>query len=363
MLFLFLAAAALNVLLWAYIALPWWNKEAENQSEEGPSLSVIIAARNESANLNLHLAKWLSLPYVGDWELILVLDRCTDDSEAFAQSLQGQFARLNVISIERTPPDWAPKKWALNQGMEAAQYDHFLFMDADCDPAEGWLQAMGGAFAQDKELILGLGPYLKRGGLLNAFVRYETFLTGLMYIGLARWGRPYMAVGRNLAYTRTFFEQAGGFSAHRQRLSGDDDLLVNAAGKSAKIGTLVTGSSQTLSEAPPNWRSWYHQKIRHLSAGTAYRFSSQLFLGLFHGVHAIFYLSSLLVLWDSQDWQLLLGTFFVRYCLLLGLLWKPFRKWGPTAPVGTFLLSDILYLFYNLLLFPASLVSQPKWKG
>ena len=363
MLFFFLAAAALNVLLWTYIALPWWRKENESPAENWPSLSIIVAARNESENLQCFLPKWLSLEYAGEWELILVLDRCTDDSFDLADQAQHQFPHLKIIRIEASPDAWAPKKWALTQGVEAAQFDQLLFMDADCEPAKGWLQAVGAEFSLGKELILGLGPYRKRPGLLNAFVRYETFLTGLMYIGLARWGRPYMAVGRNLAYTRTFFEQAGGFAAHRHRLSGDDDLLVNAAGKSAKIGTLVTVSSHTLSEAPPNWRSWYRQKIRHLSAGTAYRISSQLFLGLFHGVHAIFYLSSLLVLWDSHEWQLLLGTFFVRSCLVMGLLWKPFRKWGPTAPVGTFLLSDILYLFYNLLLFPASLVSQPKWKG
>ena len=79
------------------------------------------------------------------------------------------------------------------------------------------------------EIVIGLSPNEKggRGLLLPVFAAYETFLTAFLYAGWSIAGIPYMAVGRNLAYTKSFFSRAVGFSSIQSRLSGDDDLLIN----------------------------------------------------------------------------------------------------------------------------------------
>ena len=363
MLYVLLTAALLNLLLWAGLIRPWYRWQAPRPAAPAPPLSVVIAARNEAHHLTELLPQLLSLSYDGPFEVVLVLDRCTDDSVAIVRSLTAHNTRLRPVVIDATPEGWAPKKWALEQGIATAQHPHLVFTDADCRPDTGWLGGMGAAFAEGADLVLGLGPYTAHPGLLNAAIQYETFLTGMLYLGAAAWGRPYMGVGRNLGYTRTFFDAAGGFAAHRDRLSGDDDLLVNAAGPGARVALLLSGDARTESAPERSWGAWWRQKMRHLSAGTAYRKSTQLFLALFHGAHAIFYLSLLLVLWETQEMGWALGVWLSRNALLMVGLWRPFRKWNARNWVFFFPGLDVLYLLYNLLLVPLSLVSQPKWKG
>ncbi len=361
MLILFTIAASLNLLLWAWVMGPWWKKENESSVEKWPSLSVVIAARNELENLKAFLPLLFALEYEGEWEIVLVLDRCKDGSEEWVGEMENE--RLRWVNIEATENGWAPKKWALSQGIAAARFESLVFTDADCRPEAGWLAGMGRAFSAGHDLVLGMGRYRRHPGLLNAFIRYETLVTGLLYGGLARRGRAYMGVGRNLGYTQALYASVGGFEAHKGRLSGDDDLFVNAVGRTARVAVLTTGETHTVSAPERTWPDWVRQKVRHLGAGTAYRISTQLFLAMFHGVHAIFYLSLLLVLWEPQDHKVIVGVITARSLILLLMGFIPFRKWKAGRLLIYFLMLDILYLFYNFLLVPLSLVSQPKWKG
>ena len=55
-----------------------------------PPLSVIIAARDEEENLKVFLPRILNQDYP-EFELIVALDRCVDDSIKVVQDLQMHF--------------------------------------------------------------------------------------------------------------------------------------------------------------------------------------------------------------------------------------------------------------------------------
>ena len=342
-------------------------------------MTVLIAARNEAERLERNLPAVLAQAYPSEWEVCLILDRCTDHSQAVAVKLRSTFPRLRIMEIAETPSDWGPKKWALTQGIEAAAHSQMVFTDADCVPEAGWLTKMGELFRigsgrpsggnsgpEGPVLVLGLSPYQKRPGLLNAFIRFETYYSAVQYVAWARAGQPYMAVGRNLAYNRTLFEKVDGFTGHRDRLSGDDDLLANAvAGLDPKPEIKVNTSSngKVYSEPETTWKSWFRQKLRHLSAGSGYRSGALFILSLFHGLHAIFYISLTLVLCCTPWTEEALTIYLVRTLLAWITLALPASKWAFQAPLLFYPLLDILYLFYNFILVPASLFHQPKWKG
>jgi len=362
MIWVLLISAILFTLFLAVLCLQAAQSSRFPTCKEYAPLSVIIAARNEGHHLQPHLEAVLSQSYPSDFEVLLVLDRCTDDSEKIAEEMQVKHSHLRIIGISETPPDWAPKKWAVHQGIAAARHEYLALTDADCLPEAGWLKAMGRQFSQGANLVLGLGPYEKAPGLLNALVRFETYVTAVLYMGLARMGKPYMAVGRNLGYTKAFFEGAGGFAGHQDRLSGDDDLLVNAAGKEGEIGLNTAYNGKTYSKAPGGWNQWWRQKIRHLSAGSAYSRESLFLLAIFHGLHAIFYISLVVVLCGTpltgEAWAIYgFRTLLTLICLVL-----PANKWRFNAPLLWFPLLDLLYVLYNLILVPASTFFQPKWE-
>ncbi|RMG57681.1 MAG: glycosyltransferase [Bacteroidetes bacterium] len=324
----------------------------------GPPLSVIIAARNEAPNLARYLPAWLSQAYP-DYELILVLDRCTDESAAIALAVENP--RLRVVHIDACPSDWAPKKWAVDQGIRAARHAHLVLMDADCAPEAGWLSEVGRHFAAGQEVVLGLGLYRQYPGWLNRLVQWETAYTAWQYVGRAARGAPYMAVGRNLAYTRAFYERAGGMARWRDRLSGDDDLLINAAAGEARLGLMTVPGSRTWSEPPRTWREWWAQKTRHVSASRAYSLRSQRWLGAFHGSHVLFYAGILLCLFVLPTAGPVFAL-YLGYAVTLAWLVRHLRRTDLPVP-AFFLILDFLFFLYNISLVPIGLIKAPSWRN
>ena len=69
-------------------------------------------------------------------------------------------------------------------------------------------------FNEKTSFVLGYGGYLKQRGLLNTYIRYDTVIIAMQYLGMAIRGIPYMGVGRNLAYRRSVLLQTRDFGSH-----------------------------------------------------------------------------------------------------------------------------------------------------
>ena len=157
-----------------------------------------------------------------------------------------------------------------------------LLTDADCVPAtEHWLYKMQDAFSNGVEVVLGYGAYKKTKGFLNKVIRFETFHTALQYFGYALAGKPYMGVGRNLAYRRDVFLRNKGFSSINHIPSGDDDLFINQVANKKNTTVVLDPDAFTLSLPKETWKEWMQQKRRHYSTGKFYKASHKFLLGLY----------------------------------------------------------------------------------
>ena len=78
-----------GILLFVFIG---WRKPWQPRMNAQASLpiSVVIAARNEARNLEQNLPHVLCQPYPG-FEVIVILDRCTDESEQVVRKLALQY--------------------------------------------------------------------------------------------------------------------------------------------------------------------------------------------------------------------------------------------------------------------------------
>lgn len=327
-----------------------------------PPLTVLIAARDEAHNLQRYLPTILSQAYP-TFEVLVMLNQTTDASEAVLQDLGQQHPHLRWQVLYEIPPDWSPKKWAIQQGVAAAGYDHLALIDADCEPESGWLQGIGQRFAQGYEVILGLGFYRPFGGLLSRFIQFETWYTAWQYVGAAAWGKPYMGVGRNLAYTREFFQRHGGLTRWQDSLSGDDDLLIGAYAPAANTTAMKDPRTFTWSEPPIQWRSWWQQKNRHLSASHHYPLIIKALLGFFHFSHLVFY--GLLILFCVVDVTAL--EVWGLYISVLGgkmmMMWAMYQPKKERPLPFTLIGLDLSYFLYNLSIVPLGLIKRPAWKS
>ena len=175
-------------------------------SPHTPPLSLIICARNEAENLAARLPAILTQAYP-DFELILVDHASTDDTLQLLNRLALEHPHLRIIHCEDPSPG---KKAPLSLGIHAARHEWIVLTDADCQVASPhWLRHIADQTDPAADLILGYGPLEEQSGFLNAFARFETVLTAIQYFSYALLGQPYMGVGRNLAYRRSFRNRLG----------------------------------------------------------------------------------------------------------------------------------------------------------
>lgn len=291
-----------------------------------PPVSIIICARNEAGNLKTNLPRVLDQRYAGTFEVIVVDDASNDETSAVVRVYGRKYPRLRFLRLtdKRTPG----KKEALAMGIAAARHEWLLLTDADCRPAgQQWLATMmqQGRSHPGVEVILGYAPMLPGSGILQAWARYEVAFTALQYVAFARIGRPYMGVGRNLAWKKALFATADGFSPHADLASGDDDLFVNAVARRTNTGICLAPASFVYSAAKPSWAGWWRQKRRHLSAGARYRAGHRILLGTIALTHTLHYgLGAILLLFGWSVPTVLLG-YGIRMACASWVYAKAFR--------------------------------------
>lgn len=325
----------------------------EKEHNQQHPVSVVICARDEDENLARHLPGVLVQHYPTTHEVIVVNDNSVDDSKYLLAELQKTFRHLQAIDLEQEAKLIDGKKFPLSIGIKEAKHEVVLLTDADCVPAsEEWIYIMQDAFSNGIEVVLGYGAYKKQPGFLNKVIRFETFHTALQYFGYALAGKPYMGVGRNLAYRKSLFFKNKGFSSINHIPSGDDDLFINKVATKENTAVVLDPNAFTISQPKQTWKEWMRQKNRHYSTGKFYKKSHQFLLGLYTAslflVYPLFIASMIFF-----DWRWPLIPFAIRL-IAVAVNWKrTMKRLGEEDLFPLFIFWDIWLFFYYILFAPA----------
>ena len=315
--------------------------EAQSVNSNAPGVSIIIASRNAKAKLEKHLPQWLAQDYP-NYEVIVANDRSTDDTPLFLIEQQQLHPKLKAVSLDADFVKMGGKKLALTLAIKKAQFQHFLFTDVDCIPSsDQWLKHMATQFGRDKHLVLGVSPVRTGKGFLGALVQHENLLTALHYLGLSAAGKPYMGVGRNLAYTRAAYDGVNGFSSHHHLPAGDDDLFVQEAATPSNTVTCINPEAFTYSDGPATWKDYWKQKKRHMWVGKSYQTGVKQLLAIYPMAQLFFWLG--ILLWFILGSQWLWPT--IALILKLTPEWIVFHKKGKLLQMSK---SIPLYPLFNL---------------
>lgn len=296
--FLFWASAALIAYVyvgypllletWARLA-PWPPEKHQFAPGSWPSISIILAARNESARLPVRIANLLTLPYDGPRELIVVSDGSTD---ATAHAVAPFAARGDVRFLE-VPAGGKPL--ALNAGVALATGSILVFADARQRFTAGTLTALASNFADPRvggatgELVLdcesggssssigeGVGAYWKYEKWLRrneSLVRSTLGATGAIYaLRRALW-RPLPAdtlLDDVLAPMRTVLN--GWRVVVEAEAMAEDRTAQDAAAETRRKRRTLAGNYQILAQEPrllipivnPVWLQYVSHKVGRL---------------------------------------------------------------------------------------------------
>jgi glycosyltransferase involved in cell wall biosynthesis len=337
---------------WFFRRVAFFQPGEKQQSQQHP-VSVIVCARDEAANLATNLPGVLVQTYPTTHEVIVVNDNSVDETKYLLEELKKTFKHLQVVNLGYEAKLIPGKKYPLSIGIKEARYEVVLLTDADCVPAsEFWMQKMQDAFHNGAEVVLGFGSYNKKPGLLNKLIRFETFHTALQYLSYALAGKPYMGVGRNLAYTKGLFFQNKGFSSLNHVPGGDDDLFINMVANKNNTAVVIDRDAFTLSEPKTKWRDWIRQKTRHYTTGKFYKGSHRFLLGLYALTHFLFY-PLFIVSLVFFDWRIALGVFLLRFLSQGYLFYKSMEKLDQKDLWAWWWLLDIWMFLYYLIFAPA----------
>lgn len=356
---IFVVVVVIQVGYYALLLSRFSTSKEPNPNQQNYPVSIIIACRNEAENLRKHLPKLLNQNY-HKFEIILVDDASTDTTLSIMEQYAKKYQNLHYVSIPKTKIYSGNKKNAITLAIQNASYEHLLFIDADCEPkSDNWIDKMAANFSEKEQLILGYGAYKKSSGWLNKLIRFETLMTASQYFSYAIVGLPYMGVGRNMAYTKSFFSKAKGFKSHENIKSGDDDLIINQMATKENTTICWDKEAHTISQPKTTFAEWFRQKRRHITTATSYKPVHKLLLGFFYLSQLLFYVLFVTLLIVGYKTPFLLFLFGIRYYFYFIVMFFTVKKLDERDLILWLPFLDFFLVVMQLCIFIRNLVSKP----
>lgn len=254
-------------------SLPQWD--IPDDYIPAAKVSVIIAARNESANIEACLQSVFRQHYPKELFEVIVVDDYSEDDTASKVAHFGA-SNLHLVRLADCDPDpgvRAFKKKAIETGIARAKGDLIVVTDADCTVQPDWLMLIASLYECRAAILIAapVGFYQET----NVICRFQSLdLLGMMAITGAGIHTQTMRMcnGANLAYAKKAFVEAGGFKGLDGIASGDDMLLAQklAVQHADKIYYLKNTAATVFTEARPDWKSFFNQRLRWASKSAHY---------------------------------------------------------------------------------------------
>lgn len=290
-------------------------------SQELPPLSVIIYAREEAGNLRRNLTAILEQDYP-QFEVIVINDGNTDDSEDYLTLMEEKYPNLYHSFVPDSSRYISRKKLAITLGVKASKYDWLVLTNANCLPeTDQWLRTMARNFTSRTQIVLGYSGYERGKGWLHKRVSFDNLFTSMRYLGFALAGKPYMGIGRNMAYRKELFYQQKGFSAHLNLQRGDDDLFVNQVATAEN--TRVETDRNAIIRMQPVYRAkdWREEKISYMATARFYHGIQRYLSGFETTTRLLFHLAwigTVTIAILKSQW-LIAGIAFLLFVLRYGV--------------------------------------------
>ena len=254
-----------------------WTKVPVFDPAQAPStsISIIIPARNESANIG-NLLRSIQLqaypPHL--LQVIVIDDHSSDDTAAIA----GTFSFVTVLRLTDTNLN-SYKKNAVEKGIALATGELIICTDADCIPSPLWLQTMVGFYEKTGAAFIAAPVMIRPEPSGLALFQAMDFLV-LQGITAAsvQLNMHAMCNGANMAYKRSAFYAVEGFKEIDHLASGDDMLLMYKIRRHfpndikyllSKNAIMYTGAQETIGR-------FFNQRIRWASKATSYQEKNML---------------------------------------------------------------------------------------
>lgn len=217
--------AALGLPTIPNITLPQYDVSPDGD----PSLTVIVPARDEAADVTACLQSLLQQDYL-NLQIIAVDDRSTDQTGALMEALAVQYpAKLRVLHISELPSGWLGKTHAMAFAARHAESDYLLFTDADIlFRPDALRRCLAQAVATNADHFVTLPtPTIKTTGegmLLGFLQVVGLWVTRPWRADNPRATQDFVGIGAFCLLRSSAYQKLGGFEAFRMEILEDLNL-------------------------------------------------------------------------------------------------------------------------------------------
>jgi cellulose synthase/poly-beta-1,6-N-acetylglucosamine synthase-like glycosyltransferase len=331
-----------------------------------PKISIIIAARNEEANIEACLQALDKLDYPAEkLEVWLGNDASTDRTgEIIAHFIENK-PNFHLINLDQHfVPKVTFKKYEANGKVRVlanlaheANGDYFFFTDADTQIPPTWIKDMLPHFKDNVGIVAGWTlPY---GHSLFHHLQTIEWLWAWQTMKLASDLKvPVAVMGNNMAVSREAYEKVGGYENLPFSMTEDLELFRQIINKKFQFRHAFSPESLAITEPIRNWPAILQQRKRWLKGGVDLPFHLKI-----TWVLHTFWLPILLALafyWPRFSWTLMALIFFGKMLWGVNLL-NRIKRLKPAIYLPLF---EIYNNFWAVIMWTYYfLPTQVEWKG
>lgn len=234
------------------------TEETDNyHTLSGQQLTVLIATHDQARELERNLPLLLEQHYEPGFEVIVVDESSTDDTEEVFKQLKSRYPNFYTTYIPASSHYVSRRKLSLTIGMKAAHNEWVIITEPNCRPdSEMWLSTLAKACTDDCDVVCGYTGYDTEDCPYYAFRR------------IMGWWRqaqnPYRYDGANLAIRKSVFMGRNGFQSNLQLLRGEYDFLVNET-PCDRIA-IMKDPEGNMRQEKPSKREWHNAQLFALDA-------------------------------------------------------------------------------------------------
>jgi cellulose synthase/poly-beta-1,6-N-acetylglucosamine synthase-like glycosyltransferase len=339
----------------AFIAVPTFNLQPSTFNfQPSTSLSIIIPARNEDANIENCIQSILQNNYPTTlFEIIVVDDHSEDNTPIIVKKYVAQNVKLILLKDFVTDKINSYKKKAIEVAIAQASGTLIITTDADCIVPTTWLQTIASFYEEKKPAFIAAPVLIDCGWNFIQIFQSLDFMT-LQGITAAVVHKKQMTMcnGANMAYERAAFYEVGGFAGIDNIASGDDMLLMHKIYKQYPDRVLFLKSKEAIVKTAPvnTIKQFFNQRIRWASKADKYddkRILPVLILVYFFNVMML--VLPIVALFNNAQYSMLNVQ-----CSMLGFwLWifllKTLAEFFFLFPVASFFGKKSMLWFFPLL--------------
>ncbi|MCA2653323.1 glycosyltransferase [Microcystis sp. M061S2] len=383
MTFFLLLVTFLSLIIWLYLILArgqfWLSNQKINPVtsplKNYPKVSAIIPARNEADVLPISLTSLFNQDYQGEFSIILIDDKSSDDTGTVAQEIADQSHKsdqITIISGQALEIGWTGKLWAMKQGITEATEkfapDYFLFTDADIAHAPDNLTQLVTKAVQEKQALVSLMVLLRCDSFWEKFLipAFVFFFEKLYPFPLVNNPNSPIAAaaGGCILIRRDILEKIGGIEILKQALIDDCSLAIavkkylqnHPENTENSIWLGLTESTYSLRPYPDLASIW---NMVARTAFTQLNYSTLWLIGTIFGMFLTYLAAPLGLIWGLVLKETSIIIISTVTLLLIALSYSPTLRLYKLSPLRALTL-PLIALFYSLMTVDSAL---RYWRG